>query len=193
MHYSAKTVLIHASVAALLALVLVAGLGAWLLWPREEEPSDAGPRGASPSASQDPTSDTPSESPSESPTDSPTESPTTSDEPTTEPSPSDAAGGTPAAMRSFVQDYFSLVTSDPESSFAMLTPEFQAESGGFERYSGFWSTIESATPRAIKADPDSLTTTYTIDYVTTSGRATTEQGRLQLVQQGDGFLIAGEG
>ena len=75
----------------------------------------------------------------------------------------------------------------------MLTPEFQAESGGFEDYSGFWSTIDSATPRAIKADPGSLTTTYTIDFVTTSGRATTEQGRLQLVQQGDGFLIAGEG
>ena len=49
----------------LLALVLVAGLGTWLLWPREEEPSDAGQSGASPSASQDPTSDTPSESPTE--------------------------------------------------------------------------------------------------------------------------------
>ena len=96
-------------------------------------------------------------------------------------------------MRSFVQDYFSLVTSDPESTFAMLTPEFQAESGGIERYTGFWSTIESATPRAIKADPGSLTTTYTIDFVTTSGQTRTEQGRLQLEEQGDGFLIAGEG
>ena len=180
-------------VAALIALVLVAGLGTWLLWPRDEEPSDAGRSDASPSASQDPTSDTPSESPSESPTDSPSESPSTSDEPTTDPSPSDAAGGTPAAMRSFVQDYFSLVTSDPESTFAMLTPEFQAESGGIEDYTGFWSTIESATPRAIKADPSSLTTTYTIDYVTTSGQTQTEQGRLQLEEQGDGFLIAGEG
>ncbi len=176
-------------VAALVALVLVAGLGTWLLWPRDEEPSDAGRSGASPSASQDPTSDTPSESPS----DSPSESPSASDEPTADPSPSNAAGGTPAAMRSFVQDYFSLVTSDPESTFAMLTPEFQAESGGIEGYTGFWSTIESATPRAIKADPRSLTTTYTIDFVTTSGQTRTEQGQLQLEQQGDGFLIAGEG
>lgn len=175
--------------AALVALVLVAGLGAWLLWPRDEEPSDADGGGASPSASQDPTSEAPSESPS----DSPTESPSTSEEPTTEPSPSNAAGGTPAAMRAFVSDYFSTVTSDPETTYAMLTPEFQAESGGFERYSGFWSTIESATPRAIKADPRSLTTTYTIDYVTTAGETRTEQGRLQLEQQGDSFLIAGEG
>ena len=96
-------------------------------------------------------------------------------------------------MRSFVQDYFATVTSDPESTFAMLTPEFQSASGGIEGYTGFWSTIESATPRAIKADPRSLTTTYTIDYVTTSGQTRTEQGQLQLEQQGDGFLIAGEG
>ena len=85
------------------------------------------------------------------------------------------------------------MTSDPESTFAMLTPEFQSASGGFEGYSGFWGTIESATPRAIKADPRTLTTSYTIDYVTTSGQTRTEQGQLQLEQQGDGFLIAGEG
>ena len=176
-------------VAALVALVLVAGVGTWLLWPRDEEPSDAGRSDASPSASQDPTSDAPSESPS----DSPTESPSATDEPTDEPSPSNAAGGTPAAMRSFVQDYFATVTSDPEATFAMLTPEFQSSSGGIEGYTGFWSTIESATPRAIKADPRSLSTTYTIDFVTTSGQTRTEQGRLQLEQQGDTFLIAGEG
>jgi hypothetical protein len=96
-------------------------------------------------------------------------------------------------MRTFVRDYFSTVTSDPEATYAMLTPEFQEASGGFEGYSGFWSTIESATPRAIRADPQSLTTTYTIDFVTTSGQTRTEQGRLQLEPQGDGFLIAGEG
>lgn len=173
-------------VAAVLALVLVAGIGTWLLWPRGEEPGDAGgstepSASTEPSPSEDPTSETPSESPSE------------TEEPTTEPTPSDAAGGTPAAMRAFVRDYFSRVTTDPEATFELLTPEFQAESGGFEDYSGFWGTIESATPRAIRADPGSLTTTYTIDFVTTSGDTQTEQGRLQLAQQGDGFLIAGEG
>ena len=85
-----------------------------------------------------------------------------------------------------------IATSDPETSYAMLTPEFQQASGGFERYSGFWSTISSARVYAVAFDPQALTTTYTIDYVTTSGRTTTEQGRLQLVRQGDGYLIAGE-
>jgi serine/threonine protein kinase len=172
-------------VAAVLALVLVAGLGTWLLWPRDDS-SDAG-GGAEPSASS-PSGDPSSESP-----ETPSESPAESEEPTTEPTPSNAAGGTPVAMRTFVRDYFSTVTSDPEATYAMLTPEFQEASGGFEGYSGFWSTIESATPRAIRADPQSLTTTYTIDFVTTSGQTRTEQGRLQLEPQGDGFLIAGEG
>ncbi len=95
-------------------------------------------------------------------------------------------------MQAFVQDYFSRVTSDPESTFAMLTPEFQAETGGFGRYAGFWSTIGSATPYDIQADPRALTTSYTIDYVTTSGRTVTEQAQLQLERVGDRFLIAAE-
>ena len=177
--------------AAALALVLVAGLGAWLLWPRDDDPT--GGSTADPSASAEPSAEEPTDEPSSEPTSEEPTSEPTSEEPTTEPSPSNAAGGTPAAMRSFVQDYFSLVTSDPESTFAMLTPEFQSASGGIEGYTGFWSTIESATPRAIKADPRTLTTSYTIDYVTTSGQTRTEQGQLQLEQQGDGFLIAGEG
>ena len=175
-------------IAAVLALVLVAGLGAWLLWSRDDDPSATG--GSEASTSQEPSA---TDNPSPSPSDTPTDSPSASEEPSTDPSPSNAAGGTPAAMRAFVQDYYALVTSDPESTYAMLTPDFQAESGGLGGYTGFWSTIESATPRAIKADPRSLATTFTIDYVTTSGRSTTEQGRLQLEQQGDGFLIAGEG
>ena len=56
-------------------------------------------------------------------------------------------------MQAFLQDYFSLVTSDPESSFAMLTPEFQEASGGFGRYSGFWSTIRRRSPSDIRVDP----------------------------------------
>ena len=170
--------------AAVLALVLVAGAGTWLLWPGDgERPSgDSGgtrttePSGT-PSASQEPTEDE-SEEPPASDTEDPTPSP---------------GGGERAAMRTFVQDYFATVTSDPEATWAMLTPEFQAASGGYERYSGFWSTIASATPRNIQVDPEALTTSYTIDYVTTSGARRTQQSQLQLQQQGEEYLIAGEG
>ncbi len=168
-------------------LVLV-GLGTYLLWPGDgEQPAGTaaqpeqsdGPSGK-PSASDEPSTD-----PSESATEEP------SSEPSSEPSA--PAGGTRAEVRAFVANYFSLVTSDPRQSYVMLTPEFQAASGGYERYSGFWSTISSARPHDIEVDPETLTTSYTIDYVKTSGATTTQQVQLQLVKQGDGYLIAGEG
>ena len=73
-------------------------------------------------------------------------------------------------MTYFITSYLSTVTSDPEATFAMLTPEFQEASNGFEGYSGFWGTVESATPSGITADPESLTVTYTVDYVMKDGR-----------------------
>ncbi len=173
-----------ARIVTVAALVLLIGLGAWFLWP-DDDGSDSTAE-APPAQSQEPEpSDTPS---SEQPADDPTTEPTT--EPTTaEPSPADDASG----MQAFVDDYFSRVTSDPESTFELLTPEFQAESGGFDDYSGFWSTIESASASDIRADVDAMAVSYTITYVTTSGRTTTQQGRLLLQESGDGYLIAGEG
>jgi serine/threonine protein kinase len=178
-------------VAAVLAVVLLAGLAAWWLWPGDGErpSSDSGAGSDKPSASD-------TSSPSKGTSDQPSEQPSASEEPTQEPSaePSTTAGGGQrAAMRTFVQDYFATVTSDPESTWAMLTPEFQAASGGYDRYAGFWSTIASATAYDIAVDPKALTTSYTIDYVTTSGAEKTEQGQLQLEKQGDQYLIAGEG
>ncbi len=178
-----------ARIATVAALVLLLGLGAWLLWP-DDGGRDEGTAESPAGQSQEPEpSDTPStEQPTDDPTTDPTTEPTT--EPTTvEPTPVDDA----SAMRAFVEDYFSRVTSDPESTFALLTPEFQAESGGFEGYSGFWSTIESAAVSDIRADVDALAVGYTVTYVTTSGRTTTQPGRLLLQESGDGYLIAGEG
>ena len=175
--------------AAVAALIVLAGLAAWVLWPDDggrDTTADAPGSGQSqePQPSDEPAA-------SDEPTEEPTEEPTASAEPTEEPSPA-AGGGTRAAVRSFVENYFALVTTDPESSFAMLTPQFQAESRGFERYSGFWSTISSARPYDIEVDPTALTASYTIDYTTTSGRTTTQQVQLLLEQQGDTYLIAGE-
>ena len=132
-------------VAAALALVLVAGLGAWLLWPRDDDPT--GGSTADPSASAEPSHrGADRRAVVRAHLREPTSEPT-SEEPTTEPSPSNAAGGTPAAMRAFVQDYFSLVTSDPESTFAMLTPEFQADERRLSRATPGSGARSSRQPR----------------------------------------------
>ncbi len=186
-------------IVAVVALALLVGLGAWLLWPEgndddmaaespagqdvDPQPSEEAQPSDDPPASEQPTTD-PAEEPTDEPTAEPTEEPT--EEPTT-------AAGDAAAMEAFVSDYFSRVTSDPGSTFELLTPGYQAESGGFGRYSGFWSTIESATVSDVRTDTEALTTSYTIQYVTTSGRTTTEQAQLQLERSGDGYLIAAQG
>ena len=184
-------------IAALLALVLVAGYGAWLLWPGDGERPDAATNTAATEQTEQPPSEqsTASDDPTEDPTEEPVPTPEPAEEPTVEPpvEPSQAAAGQGAVVRSLVENYFALATSDPESSFAMLTPQFQAQTGGFGRYSGFWSTISSATPYDISVDLSAPSASYTVEYVTTSGRTTTEQKLLLLERQGDSYLIAGDG
>jgi hypothetical protein len=74
----------------------------------------------------------------------------------------------------------------------MLTPGFQEESGGYESYSGFWGTIESATPGDISADPENLVVSYGVSYVRKDGSTASDSVTLQLEQDGDSLLIAGE-
>ncbi len=124
----------------------------------------------------------------------------TSSEPTDGGSVTTSEGADPEAtaeaMEAFVTDYLATVTSDPESAWAMLTPDFQQASGGFEEYRRFWDTVESATVVSIEADPENLTVHYTVEYTPTGpkGKADPRQDEvtLRLEENGDGFLIADE-
>ena len=69
-------------------------------------------------------------------------------------------------MQAFIEDYVATASSDPESAFTMLTPEFQEQSGGLEGYLAFWEgqvdTAEAGGP--VDADPETLTVAYEIEY-----------------------------
>lgn len=134
--------------------------------------------------------DDPSEPAAGGPTAEPTSSEPTSEEPT------DTATGTAANTRrditEFISTYLSTVTTDPRATFAMLTPGFQADSGGFGGYSGFWRTIASAQPSNIEVDPEALTVSYDVDYRTVEGAESSDSVTLQLQRSDDGYLIAGE-
>lgn len=99
---------------------------------------------------------------------------------------------TASGMQSFIRDYLSTAASDPQASFAMLTPSFQAASGGIDGYRSFWDTIESATPTTITADPSSLVVSYGVDYVKTDGSQSSDSTSLQLVFKKGDYLISGE-
>lgn len=139
------------------------------------------------------TGDDPPEQASDDPTSEP--SPPTTDtttDPTTDP-PTTPPVNTRQDITDFITTYLATVTSDPRAAFAMLTPEFQAESRGFEGYSGFWRTIESATPSNIQVDPEALTVTYDVAYETVAGDSRDGTVSLQLERADGSYLIADEG
>jgi hypothetical protein len=116
--------------------------------------------------------------------------------PSTTPSTTPAApSGRPsaAAMRAFVVDYLRTVTSSPAQAWGRLTPQFQATSGGFRNYRGFWSTISAVQPHDIVADPAGHSVSYAVDYTRTDGSRSTEQVTLRLTGSGEDLRIAGEG
>ncbi|MGH3348124.1 MAG: serine/threonine-protein kinase [Nocardioides sp.] len=114
-------------------------------------------------------------------------SPTERD-PTNEP----AAEPNAADMEAFIGDYLATAPTDPETTYEMLTPAFQEQSGFMDGYTGFWSTIETADLVEVAADPQALTVAYTVAYVTKNGDESTDDVVLRLVFQDGQYLIAEE-
>ena len=168
------------SAAALVAAVLI-----WLAIDAGDG-EDADQAGSEPSPSASATEETEaeeeaSEEPSEAPTTEETEEP---EEPAEEP-PADE-------LTSFAASYAPTAVSDPDTSWQMLTPQFQNESGGRQGYDRWWDQFQSAEVRDVSTDPDNMTVTYTVDYVYTDGSTATDTVSLQLVEQGGDLLVASE-
>lgn len=115
--------------------------------------------------------------------------------PTEEPSPDNPATDgvvTAREIRKFTRDYLKTVTSDPQAGWDSLTPAFQAESGGFEGYNGWWSQVDSARLDSVDPDPDQMAVSYTVTYSMVDGSTRSDQVSLRLVDNGERLLIDGE-
>jgi outer membrane biosynthesis protein TonB len=144
-------------------------------------------------AAEEPAEEEPAEEQTEEPAEEPTSEPTT--KPTKKPTkapPANPAAQTRRDVTAFIGSYLATATSNPESSYNMLTPGFQADSGGLGSYSGYWRTIATATPSNIVVDPAALTVSYDVDYVRVDGTTATGSTTLQLQRAGNGYLIADE-
>ncbi|HEY0952175.1 hypothetical protein, partial [Nocardioides sp.] len=107
--------------------------------------------------------------------------------------PSQPADVTADGMEGFVAQYLATVTSDPKSAWTMLTPDFQAASGGFGQYNSFWKSIESADLVDARADPASRRISYTVAYVRRDGSQATDDVTLTLQGTDGDYLISDEG
>lgn len=107
-------------------------------------------------------------------------------------SPSTPEGPTEEGMRDFVSDYLATVTTDPESTWQMLTPSFQEASGGYDSYSNFWGTIADAEVSDVVADPETLEVSYHVDYTVKGGKNRGDDVRLRLVHTDGSYKIDDE-
>ncbi len=115
---------------------------------------------------------------------SPSQREPTEEEPAAEPNAAD--------MEAFIGNYLATAPSDPETTYQMLTPAFQEQSGFLDGYAGFWGTIETADLAEVSADAQALTVAYTVDYVKKNGEESTDDVVLRLVFQDGRYLIAEE-
>lgn len=97
---------------------------------------------------------------------------------------------TAAELEGFASDYLTAASNDPEQGFAMLTPDYQAESGGLKGYKGFWGKVKDVDVQSVQGDPDAMTVSYRYSY-DFKGDRVTEDVTLRLVPSGDTFLVSG--
>ena len=100
------------------------------------------------------------------------------------------SGPTAAGMRQFIRTYVTTVADDPAAAWQMLTPQFQAESGGFDKYRRFWDPAQNGTVGAIQADPATLQVSYQPHF--DHWRNNPNPTRLVLAYKGGQYLIAAE-
>jgi eukaryotic-like serine/threonine-protein kinase len=75
-----------------------------------------------------------------------------------------AAKPTAAGMESFIRDYVATVSTDPDTSWKMLTPGFQKESGGLDTYRRFWDSATDGRVLDISANPENLSVSYQVHF-----------------------------
>jgi len=177
----------HRLPAVLVALLLVAGaVGAWMLLRDHASPTAADPPSARSSGHSGPTT-------AGSPTRSSKPTPTASSPASSASAPGSSAGSrtpTAAQMSSFVRSYIATALSDPATAWRELSPRFQAKVGSYGSYAGYWDTIDTATLRDVRADPDQMTVSYVITWDPKGSRGKEDEHVvLDLVTHGDGFLI----
>ncbi|WP_406028849.1 serine/threonine protein kinase [Nocardioides sp. NBC_00850] len=184
-------------IALVVAAALVLAVGGALWANRGEEPSAKPKPVASGSplseASDKATEDADAEE-SEEASEEPSPSETASESPSESPSASETAGPTAEGIDAFIRSYLTTAPANPDAAFSsMLTPAFQASSGGIEGYRDWWGSVASTRVVSVSPSVDPLKVTYTYKYTMKDGRQDGGTVTLGLVYADGKYLIDSEG
>ncbi|MET8778208.1 serine/threonine-protein kinase [Nocardia sp. NPDC004654] len=99
---------------------------------------------------------------------------------------------TPDRIAQFIQGYYGMLPGNVSGAWSQLAPGYQSQTGGYNSYASFWSTIRSVqvngiTPRGNDGATVSLT------YVKTNGAVDRENRWIQVRQDGGRMVITGSG
>jgi hypothetical protein len=165
----------------LLGALLVAVLGAIFLLIQvvDQGGTTAAPSAARPTASAKPAATT-GPQPSESP------SPTSAPPQTTTVPPALNAN---TQLEGFVTSYYSAVTQNRDSTWALLSPTMQSYAGGRSGYDGWWTTIRTVRVSQARANASANTAVARLTFTTKGGVTSTETHRFTFVKNGEAYLI----
>ncbi|MER7609064.1 serine/threonine-protein kinase [Nocardioides sp. NPDC127503] len=177
------------------ALMLVVGGALWA--NRGEEPS-AKPKpvasGSPLSEATDKATEEADDEKSEEASEEPSPSETASESPSESPSASETAGPSAEGIDAFIRSYLATAPANPDAAFSsMLTPAFQASSGGIDGYRAWWRSVASTSVGSVSPSVDPLKVTYTYNYTMKDGRQEGSTVTLGLVYADGKYLINSEG
>ncbi|MFC9994839.1 serine/threonine-protein kinase [Nocardia sp. NPDC127526] len=156
-------------------------------------PVEPGTEGTSPQAippvdSGQPTKTVPS---TQAPTTTTTAPPTTTTTTTTTTAPPTTTPQ-PASVASFIQSYYGMLPGNVNGAWSMLSPSYQASTGGFNSYSQFWSSIASVSVGSVTQTGDNRAV-VNLTYTLKNGQVSSESRWIQVDSSTGRLLITASG
>ncbi|MGW4532079.1 serine/threonine-protein kinase [Nocardia sp. NPDC004340] len=133
------------------------------------------------------------QAPATTPAASSSAAPSSSAHPTTTPPTTTPAGPPSAAsVASFIQGYYGMLPGNVSGAWSMLSPGYQASTGGYNSYAQFWGGIRAVSVGAVTPQGDNRAV-VALTYVSKSGQVSSENRWIQTDSSGGHLTIAASG
>ncbi|WP_067562758.1 serine/threonine-protein kinase [Nocardia acidivorans] len=108
--------------------------------------------------------------------------------------PTTAPAGPPSAasVASFIQGYYGMLPGNVNGAWGMLSPSYQAQTGGFGSYSQFWGSISSVSVGGVTPAGENRAV-VNLTYRMKNGQVNTESRWIQVDSTGGRMVIAASG
>ncbi|MRH88493.1 protein kinase [Nocardia sp. SYP-A9097] len=113
---------------------------------------------------------------------------TTTVPPTTTPAGPPSA----ASVASFIQGYYGMLPSNVGGAWGMLSPSYQAQTGGFGSYSQFWGSIASVSVGGVTPNGENRAV-VNLTYTMKNGQINSESRWIQVDSSSGKLVIAASG